>query len=250
MRIIFLKASQITVAVILLLSFAVAYLFIKPDSSAVSTDAEKHFNVYLTFDDGPSENTEKILDILDSYGIKATFFVTGKQTDYAEGIYKRLATDGHSVGNHTYSHEYNQVYKSPQAFWDEVDKLDKLFYGYTGKHLELLRFPGGSDNTVSNRYCKNIMQTLVKQAREKNITYFDWNVTSKDAEAITQNKQLIINATLSEAKGKENAIVLFHDNSTKYTTVEALPTIIDEFIKRGAVFKTLSKDSPTVQFLK
>ena len=206
--------------------------------------------VYLTFDDGPSENTVKILDILDAYNIKATFFVIGNESDSAAEIYRRLVLDGHAVGNHTYSHEYHDIYSSTEKFWEEYQKNDDLFFEITGSHLNILRFPGGSNNTVSERYRKGIMSVLTKQAQDKGIVYFDWNVSSRDAEKVLQNKNVIINTVLEECKDKKSSIVLMHDNNTKSTTVEALPVIIEELKKQGCIFKTLNENVEPIQFLK
>lgn len=206
--------------------------------------------VYLTFDDGPSDNTEKILDILDEYNVKATFFVIGDESGKAAQIYRRIVSEGHTAGNHTFSHEYHDVYASDRAFWDEYNKLDSLFFDRTGKHLEIMRFPGGSNNTVSERYCKGIMKVLTKQAHEKGLTYFDWNVSSLDAEKAVQSKNVIIDAVINGCADKKSCIVLMHDNKSKKTTVEALPVIIKSLKEQGYVFKTLSQQSETIQFLK
>ena len=206
--------------------------------------------VYLTFDDGPSQNTEKILDILDSYNIKATFFVIGKEGGYAAEICRRIITDGHVAGNHTYSHKYEEIYSSPNAFWNQYQKNDDVFFEITGRHLSILRFPGGSNNTVSQRYCNGIMDVLTKQAQQKGIVYFDWNVSSLDAEKKVQDTQVIINSVLSGVKDKQTSIVLMHDNNTKKTTVEALPVIIEQLKSQGYIFKTLDENTPPIQFLK
>lgn len=206
--------------------------------------------VYLTFDDGPSENTVKILDILDSYNIKATFFIIGKEGGYAAEICRRLVSNGHSVGNHTYSHEYHDIYSNADSFWEEYQKNDDIFFEITGKHMNIMRFPGGSNNTVSERYCRGIMKVLTKQAKEKGIVYFDWNVSSLDAEKLVQNKNVIVNAVLSGVKENKSSIVLMHDNKTKTTTVEALPIIIEELKKQGCIFKTLDENVEPIQFLK
>lgn len=205
--------------------------------------------IYLTFDDGPSENTVKIMDILAKYKIKATFFIVGKESEHAGEIYRRLVLEGHAVGNHTYSHKYKNIYSSTDGFWEEYQKCNELFYGYTGKNLEIMRFPGGSNNTVSERYCKGIMTKLRAQAKEKGIVYFDWNVSATDAEAALQKTSVIINEVLKHSDGLKRSIVLMHDNAPKTTTVEALPKILDALIERGCVFRTLDKDTESVQFL-
>ncbi len=204
--------------------------------------------VYLTFDDGPSDNTEKILDTLAKYNVKATFFIIGKQGGKAAALYRRLADEGHAVGNHTYSHKYSEIYSSTEKFWEQYEKNDEFFYTLTGRHLTLLRFPGGSNNTVSERYCRGIMNKLTRQAKERGINYFDWNVSSLDAEAEHQKKSVIINAVLSQCKGKKRAVVLMHDNSTKKTTAEALPEIIETLKARGFVFDTLDNIEAPVRF--
>lgn len=206
--------------------------------------------IYLTFDDGPSENTVKILDILAEYNIKATFFVVGKETERAKEIYRRLVLEGHTVGNHTYSHEYNEIYASTEDFWAQIQKNDDLFYSCTGKHLEIMRFPGGSNNTVSERYCKGIMQKLRAQAKEKGLVYFDWNVSATDAEVALQKTSIIIDEVLKNSDGLKKSIVLMHDNAPKTTTVEALREIIEALLERGCVFRALDQNSEPVQFLK
>lgn len=206
--------------------------------------------VYLTFDDGPSENTVKILDILNEYNIKATFFVIGKEGGYSAEIYRRMVSDGHAVGNHTYSHEYHDIYSSPKKFWEEYQKNDDAFFEITGRHLNIMRFPGGSNNTVSNRYCKGIMKVLTKQAHERGLIYFDWNVSSLDAEKVIQDKNVIINAVLDGVRDRKSSIVLMHDNKTKKTTVEALPVIIEELKKQGYTFRALDESVESIQFLK
>ena len=204
---------------------------------------------YLTFDDGPSENTLKILDILDKYNIKATFFVIGSSNRISPYVLRRLVDDGHAVGNHTYSHKYSEIYSSSQQFWDEYEKNDEVFFSATGKHFDIMRFPGGSNNTVSRRYNRNIMSELTAQAKQRGIVYFDWNVSSTDAERVLQSKEKIISATLSECKSKQHAIILMHDNKAKTTTVEALPIIIDALKSQGFIFKTLNPDVEPVQFM-
>ena len=113
-----------------------------------------------------------------------------------------------------------------------------------------MRFPGGSNNTVSQRYCNGIMDVLTKQAQQKGIVYFDWNVSSLDAEKKVQDTQVIINSVLSGVKDKQTSIVLMHDNNTKKTTVEALPVIIEQLKSQGYIFKTLDENTPPIQFLK
>lgn len=207
--------------------------------------------VYLTFDDGPSKNTEKVLDILKQYNVKATFFSIGNESDYATALYKRIIDEGHTLANHTYNHTYSKVYASTDAFWSSVTRFEDYVEKVTGKRpAKILRFPGGSNNTVSEKYTKGIMKTLTRQAKEKGYQYYDWNVSSNDAAKALQDKNVIINSVLNQSYKKRRAIVLFHDAAGKTTTVEALPAILDKMKERGCIFAALDETVEPVQFLK
>ncbi|WBW98199.1 polysaccharide deacetylase family protein [Oceanirhabdus sp. W0125-5] len=205
---------------------------------------------YLTFDDGPSSNTLPILDILDNYNIKATFFVNGHEG--LEHLYKEIVNRGHVIANHTFSHDYKNVYDSIENFKSEVNKLNEFIESTTGtKPLKLLRFPGGSNNQISWSYSgKGFMSDLVTAMSKEGYTYFDWNVDSKDANAYRQKKTVIVKSVLDGAKYVQKANVLMHDLGPKTTTVEALPEVIEGLISQGFIFDTLSKDSYKPQFLK
>lgn len=196
--------------------------------------------VYLTFDDGPSANTKRILDILDEYGIKATFFVTGNGQRYNQ--YIKLAHDkGHSIGLHTFSHNYAQVYANDDAFFADIDKVNNMVQGLTGERSDLIRFPGGSSNTVSRHYSTGIMSRLVKEVPERGYQYFDWNCDSTDASGnnVAVSK-LIANATACRGN---KIVILSHDTAAKSTTVTALPRIIEYYKSRGYTFAALTKNS-------
>ncbi len=189
--------------------------------------------VYLTFDDGPSENTGKILEILDQYQVKATFFVTGNGQKYNHYI-KEAYDKGHTIGLHTYSHQYNEVYASVNAYFDDLDKIADMVEGLIGVRPHYIRFPGGSSNTVSKKYCEGIMTELTTEVIERGYQYYDWNVSSNDANGNTMPTQTIIEGATS-GKSK-NLVILFHDSASKTTTVEALPTIIEYYQSQGYTF--------------
>lgn len=196
--------------------------------------------VYLTFDDGPSENTGKILDILKEYNVKATFFVTGNNQKY-NNLMKRAHDEGHTVGLHTYSHNYKEVYASEDAYFKDLQKISDLVEQVTGEKSYVIRFPGGSSNTVSAEYSKGLMTILTKKVQEKGYQYFDWNCDSTDASGnnVPVDK-LIKNATSCSS---QHINILMHDTDAKDTTVEALPKIIEHYRAAGYTFKGITVDS-------
>jgi peptidoglycan-N-acetylglucosamine deacetylase len=202
---------------------------------------------YLTFDDGPSDNTIKILDILKKNNIKATFFVNGNPN--RKDIYKRIVTEGHTIGNHTYSHDYAAVYKTIDGFNGDKQKLEDFIFSITGVKPQILRFPGGSNNQVSYRYGGvNFMDKLTNYEKQCGVKYFDWNVDSTDASVLTQDKDKIIAEVLNGSKNKKQAIILMHDSMPKTTTALALPDIIKGLQDQGFKFSALSSNVKTVQF--
>lgn len=199
---------------------------------------------YLTFDDGPSDNTMKLLDVLDKHNVKATFFVVYKE-GYDE-IYKEIVKRGHVLANHTYSHEYADIYASPEAFINNIIKLDKKLEEITGvPPSKILRFPGGSNTGfVTPENSAKIKAKL----DELGYSYYDWNVDSTDALTQTQPKDVIVNEVLNGADLVNTANVLMHDTNMKNTTIEALPEIIKGLKERGYRFKSLDHDSIKIQF--
>lgn len=179
--------------------------------------------VYLTFDDGPSEETDRILDILEEYQVKATFFVTGKPDDKYGDVYRRIVADGHTLGMHSFSHNYSRIYASEEAFREDVEQLRDYLYQETGVKSDFYRFPGGSSNTVS----RTSIQQLITYLNEQNIVYFDWNVSAGDATSEYVSSERITSRVISQVGEYKEAVVLMHDSSDKKSTVEALPMIIE-----------------------
>lgn len=196
--------------------------------------------VYLTFDDGPSANTAKILDILDRYQAKATFFVTGNGQDY-NYLITEANKRGHTIGLHTFSHDYASVYASPVAYFNDLDRVGSMVEGLIGYRPRYIRFPGGSSNTVSRHYYSKIMSILSSQVIEKGYQYYDWNASTGDAGGNNVPvTTLISGGTLSNAN---NIMILAHDTNAKNTTVEALPAIIEHYQKLGYRFEGISDNS-------
>lgn len=214
---------------------------------------EKMKNVkiaYLTFDDGPSKNTLDILKVLKDYNVKATFFVNGHKT-YTD-LYKKIADDGHALANHTYSHDYKTVYSSVDNFKKDVKKLDNFITEVTGEEPNfILRYPGGSNNTMSRRYGgKNMMREIIREMNKEGYIYFDWNVDSTDAAAYRQSKDKIVNSVLNGSKHTKKAVILMHDLDSKTTTVQALPEVIEGLKEQGFIFDIMTKDTEGAQFTK
>jgi len=204
---------------------------------------------YLTFDDGPSNNTVAILDLLKEYNIKATFFVCGNNTSFGKEVYKRIVDEGHALGNHSYSHNYSRIFSSREAFWEDFMRLEELLYESTGIRSSLMRFPGGSNNTVSIQYGgQDLMAQLCEDALKKGYNYFDWSVSSLDSTVAVQETQVIVDAVLSRVRGMVNPVILFHDSSARTTTVEALPIIIEGLRELGYDFDALTADVRPVRF--
>lgn len=191
---------------------------------ALQDEEKKIRKVYLTFDDGPSIYTKDILDVLKRYNVKATFFVTGMNLPQYSEYLQEILDDGHSLGIHTYSHVYSDVYESLKSFQDDFNQMRDYIYQNTGEDIKLYRFPGGSgNNIVSAQTREQIMDWL----EEEGIVYFDWNVSSGDAENRILSSEKIAENCIEGVKDCNTAIVLLHDAGGKKSTVEALPLIIE-----------------------
>ncbi len=180
--------------------------------------------VYLTFDDGPSTNTDEILDILKQYDVKATFFVTGKTQEIYHPLYQRMVREGHTLGMHSYSHRYNEIYASKEEFVADLEKLQEFLYDTTGVWSRYYRFPGGSSNQVSDVP----MAELTDYLEQEDIFYLDWNVSCGDATGRKLSPRQMADNVIYNVEKYHTAVVLLHDASDKTTTVEALPLIIEQ----------------------
>jgi peptidoglycan-N-acetylglucosamine deacetylase len=206
---------------------------------------------YLTFDDGPSRSTPRILAALREQGVKATFFVVGKVSEESKALYRQMAEEGHALGNHTYSHDYRKIYSSVEAFRQDVERLNDLLEETAGVRPTILRFPGGSNNHLSRKSGgRQIMPNIAREMSKSGYQYFDWNVSSTDAAAPVQDKEMIIYSVKANSDNKNEIIILMHDMDAKTTTVEALPEVIRYLKEQGYAFRTLEKTGFTFQFLK
>ena len=202
--------------------------------------------IYLTFDDGPTtSSTPKILDILKEKNVKATFFILNYD-DSGERLVKREHDEGHTVAIHGYSHKYEQIYTSVDAYMNNLTKLqDKIKNSLGGYTATITRFPGGSSNTVSRKYCQGIMTTLSKEVVNRGFTYFDWNVNCGDADTAKTSDAVYNNVVKGLSKSRAN-VVLMHDFANNTKTINALADIIDYGYANGYVFKPITKDTQMV----
>jgi len=204
---------------------------------------------YLTFDDGPSINTMKILDILDRYQIKATFFVMGNKEAYAEKSYREIVARGHSIALHSYSHDYNVIYRSKKDFFQDLKRLELLLSAEYGVKTHFVRLPGGSGNQLMYRAAtRPIIKGILQELKDTGYVYVDWNVDSKDGISPLTSQQTITQNVLSNAKHHKQAIILLHDINSMKNTVKALPTIIEGLKEEGYIFDIIDETTPQIQF--
>ncbi len=198
-----------------------------------SSDTKRAF---LTFDDGPSSNTNQILDILNERGIKATFFVLGSNVEKNPEMVKRMYDEGHFIANHGYSHVYETIYQSPQAVLDEYNRCNQVVRDAIGEqeyNSHLFRFPGG---LVGGKYAdiKNQANDLLLQ---NDIVHVDWNALNGDSETTSPTIEYEVQRIQETVGDKQSVVILMHDAQAKTVTVEALPTIIDYLKEQGYEFK-------------
>ncbi|MDR0286626.1 MAG: polysaccharide deacetylase [Clostridiales bacterium] len=216
-------------------------------SDILPTDKSKYYKpgtdpdkiIYLSFDDGPSaKNTLPLLDLLDSYGIKATFFLIGKNVENYPDIAREISRRGHAIGNHSYSHVYNNLYASPEGLMADVFKCDGILYdtlGPDGYNNKLFRFPGGSTSThMADR------NLIVGSLLSYGYMYYDWSVTDNSGD-LPKNatKEFAYNMTVQTLGNQKKAIFLSHDSISSTVCMDALPAILDYMIAQGYGFDIL-----------
>lgn len=200
--------------------------------------------VYLTIDDGPSNNTERILEILRQYNIKATWFVVGKEDEKSIARYKAIAADGHTLAMHCFTHKYGQIYASAQAFEADLTRIQTFLQEKVGYTSTIYRFPGGSSNTTKERQVS--MTELVPILQNRGIRYFDWNVDTTDGSGTNLPVDTLIAGT-NQFMGKYvYNMVLLHDADDHNTTVDALPQIIQSCLDQGMEFLPITDDTPEI----
>lgn len=197
---------------------------------------------YLTFDDGPSSLTPEVLDLLDQYHAKATFFVVYSDDEQYTDYLSEIVARGHTLALHSYSHNYNKIYASVDAFLEDFEKVYNWVYEETGQRPTLFRFPGGSTNGK-----KAITDKIVKEMQRRGFIYYDWNVSSGDGSTLTTTENIIENICTT-INAQKFPVVLMHDGAGKYPTLKALPTVLETLQNMGYSFDALDETMAPVQY--
>lgn len=198
--------------------------------------------IYLTFDDGPSNLTKEILDILDEEGIKVTFFVCG-----ANEYTKRAYNTGHTIALHSYTHDYSYIYANSSNFFADLNNISDRVYNVLSIRPSIIRFPGGSSNTVSRKYNTGIMTYLTSEVLNRRYVYFDWNIDSNDAGGDIYNSNNIYNNVINGLSHNKVNVVLMHDSGGHSATVLALRDIIRYGKDNGYIFKAIDSGTPPIR---
>lgn len=264
----FIKAAPVAIFMALLLSAAlvrpVAYGEAIQEETAENGDesrwpglfaespaefvAPEKKTVYLTFDDGPSRNTEALLDILREEGVRATFFVCAQYEDqeYSQKMLRRMRDEGHTIGLHSYTHDTGKIYRSMDSWMDDLERLNSFVFEATGCSPDILRFPGGSTTVMADR---GLMKNIAGEMTSRGYTFYDWTVASGDDGAHAAPVQTLTDNVLGRIKDRQVEIILFHDNQTPVTTPDAVRALIPALRARGYEFDALTSQVPPVQLI-
>lgn len=210
--------------------------------SETVTVMEESKMVYLTFDDGPSPRTPEILDVLKKHDVKATFFVINSKEEYIPYL-QRAIEEGHTIGVHSASHKYKEIYRSVDAYLEDFTKCYKYIFDNTGYEATIFRFPGGS----VNNYNSSVRKDIALEMSRRGFIYFDWNVESNDSRR-NMSVDAVYNNVINGCNGKNRAVVIMHDSTGKKSTVQALDRIITKLKEDGWQFAALTNEIKPVIF--
>lgn len=212
-------------------------------TSGVTYNEDRDY-VYFTFDDGPSQYTDSILYYLDKYNIKATFFVVPDNSEECARRMKKIVDAGHTIGVHSATHDYKQIYADVEAFLTDFKICYDRIYEATGVKASLFRFPGGSINDF-NEETRN---AIIAEMTRRGFVYFDWNVDSNDAGGADWTEMYV--GVLDQISNTNRAVVLMHDRDDRYNTVLVLEDIIKALLadERGYKLDRLTEKTKPVQF--
>ncbi|WP_079913811.1 polysaccharide deacetylase [Paenibacillus sp. 32352] len=195
--------------------------------------------VYLTFDDGPSPLTGKVLDILKKEDVKATFFVLGGEAKSHPDLVRRALEEGHAIGNHTYNHVYKELYSGVENFWKQIQRTEDILNEQVGIRPRLVRAPGGTYSNFDAFYFYYLDQAGYE--------IYDWNIDSGDSARPGVSASEIVQ-TVKKGPFKNEVILLMHDGTGHEQTVKALPDIIRLFKDKGYAFASLTPQVPPIHF--
>lgn len=210
----------------------------------MAEEGDEHL-VYLTFNCEVGDNTLKILDVLDKYQMKATFFVSGDTNEELIPIYQRIVNDGHTLGMHSYSNQYSTIYASTDAFYNDYKQISDFLFETCGVRSQYYRFPGGSGNEISNVDMAEFVHIL----NEEQITFYDWNVAAGDA-AYDYTEDDVVNNVIEGVANYKTSVVLLHDGEDKSTTVKALEPLIEKLNDMGAKVLPIDENTDVIQYIK
>ncbi|MDO5126956.1 MAG: polysaccharide deacetylase family protein [Eubacteriales bacterium] len=198
--------------------------------------------VYLTFDDGPSDLTPEVLDLLDKYDAKVTFFVVYTDDEEYTSYLKEIVDRGHTIALHSYSHDYNKIYKSVDAFLEDFEKVYNWVYEETGVRPTLFRFPGGSTKGK-----KSIVNDIIAEMERRGFIYYDWNVSSGDGSNLTTTENILENVC-TNVGSFDQPVVLMHDGVGKNATLKDIPMLLEILAEEGYEFCLLDKNLKPIQY--
>lgn len=200
--------------------------------------------IFLTFDDGPSQNTSRILEILAEEDVKATFFVTGRSNEKDLQRMRDIVDQGHTLGMHSYTHDYETIYASVEAFLDDMYRVFTLIRETTGQTPTLFRFPGGSINAHNS----GIYQELIAEMVRRGFVPYDWNMSAADTASPIPSAEQIVRNVMRNADRVRRGFVLMHDSAARVTTAEALEDVIGELREKGFRFDRITPETRPILF--
>ena len=219
----------------------------KKEAEELEKNAEKR--VYLTFDDGPSANTDDVLDVLKKYDIKATFFDIEKEEDGEKKALKRCYDEGHTIAIHTMTHDYDEVYGSLENWKADVLGQQKYLEEVTGIKTHFYRFPGGSSNTIAAKRGTDI-EDCIRWLNENGFKYYDWNIDNEDSTGTSFTPDQLADNVLDYMSDEGDYMILLHDTNAKDNTVLSLPKIIETLQKKGFTFCQITDNTKYFQHKK
>lgn len=196
--------------------------------------------VYLTFDDGPSKETEKILDILKKKQVRATFFSIGREDSFSRKMYQRIVQEGHTLGMHSYSHQYKEIYQSMENFQSDFEKISNYLTEVTGIKPLYYRFPGGSIDHANNLEMAELEQFFSSQG----VTYFDWNVIAPNSVTDHVSTSKMVNGIMNSVALYDTSIVLMYDAADRKMTAKSLEPLLERLLNEG--YEVLPIDENTI----